>query len=242
MPKVDNNSRVYINKKGERVMRVTEVIKVLAKDQLAVWANMLGFKHIDYRKELDRTANIGTLFHEVVSQYTNPRELAIVDFDENKVYGFQSKVEALNTIDSFVKWYQDNKSWYRVVFQEKTIVGDTLGGTIDAGIRGFEDKDKIILVDYKTSGDFYLSMFLQLAGYVRIYEEVYGKNTVEGIMVIRADKKSGHRASAKFMDRTETNLLMVAFESLFNTAIAINYLNRNYHKMGRSIKDPDDIK
>lgn len=54
-----NHFETYVNAKGERVMRVSTVINKLAKDQIAIWANMLGFKHIDYKKELERTANIG---------------------------------------------------------------------------------------------------------------------------------------------------------------------------------------
>lgn len=232
----NNHNKMYINEDGKRVMRVTEVIKILAKDQLIVWANMLGFKHIDYKKELERTANIGTLFHDVIEQYTDPRKVAIVDYQANHVYGFQNQLEATHAIDSFIKWYGDNRDRFKVVFREKVVVGRELGGTIDTGIEGWEDRNKVILCDYKTSSDFYLTQFLQLAGYVKIYEEKYGKNTVEGIMVIRADKKSGNKAVGKFMDRAETEALITAFDCMFNTAIAINYLNRGWFNLGRTIK------
>lgn len=46
----NNNNKVYINANGERVLRVTEVIKMLSKDQLLFWANMLGFKQVSYKK------------------------------------------------------------------------------------------------------------------------------------------------------------------------------------------------
>ena len=79
MSKTNNNMKVYVNADGERVMRITEVISVLAKDQLVLWANMLGFKHIDYRKELDRTANIGSMAHGFIEDFTNPKVLAKSD-------------------------------------------------------------------------------------------------------------------------------------------------------------------
>ena len=43
MSKTNNHIKQYINADGEKVMRITEVIKVLAKDQLMTWANILGF-------------------------------------------------------------------------------------------------------------------------------------------------------------------------------------------------------
>jgi len=51
MKKTDNNYKAYINKYGERVMRVSEIIKLIGKEQITIWANMLGFKGIKYKDE-----------------------------------------------------------------------------------------------------------------------------------------------------------------------------------------------
>ena len=48
MKHTDNNYKYYVNSHGEHVMRVSEVIKILSKEQFAVWANMLGFKGVNY--------------------------------------------------------------------------------------------------------------------------------------------------------------------------------------------------
>ena len=40
MKKTDNNYKAYINKYGERVMRVSEIIKLIGKEQITIWANM----------------------------------------------------------------------------------------------------------------------------------------------------------------------------------------------------------
>ena len=66
MKKTNNNYKAYINKYGERVMRVSEIIKLIGKEQITIWANMLGFKGIKYKDELERTANIGSLSHSVI--------------------------------------------------------------------------------------------------------------------------------------------------------------------------------
>ena len=220
----DNHNKQYINKHGKSVMRVSEVIKVLAKDQLMTWANMLGFKGIRYKDELERTGNIGSLFHAVTEDFFTPNTIAMIDFDKYGVYDYQSQAEATNAIKSFFKWYEENRDWFHVVFREKVVVGERLGGTIDCGIEGVKDPDKVVFVDYKTSSGFYLSQFLQLTGYVDIYEEVYGPNTVEGVMVIIA-KKNGKKAESMFIPRENMDLLLTSFEILINTAIATRHLN-----------------
>lgn len=232
----DNHNKMYINDDGKRVMRVTEVIKILAKDQLVVWANMLGFKGIDYKKELERTSNIGSLFHGVVEQYMDPKRLAILDYEEYGVWGFQSRLEATNAVKSFFKWYDHLTKPYKVVFTEKVVIGKKLGGTIDCGIQGFSDPSKVIFVDYKTSPNFYLTQFLQLSGYVTIYEEKFGKNTVEGVMVILADKKKGAKARAMMIPRERLDPIITCFECLYNTAIATRMLENTWYDLGEEIE------
>lgn len=233
--KTDNHNKMYINKDGQRVMRITEIIKVLAKDQLMTWANMLGFKHVDYKKELDRTSRIGTMFHAVVERYMDPHELAIIDYDEFEVYGFQSQVEVTNAIKSFFSWFDNLSKPYHIKFTEHVLVGQCYGGTIDCGIDGFEDPEKVIFVDYKTSGSFYLTQFLQLCGYVRLYEELNGENTVEGIMVILADKKEGRTARARLIKREDLEMLLLCFDCLYNTAAMTKTLNGTWWKLGEAV-------
>lgn len=223
-----NHFETYVNAKGERVMRVSTVINKLAKDQIAIWANMLGFKHIDYKKELERTANIGSLVHYVIEGYTNPKRLAIIDYEEFNVTDYGSRIEVRNAIDSFMKWYDRIKDKYHVKHTELVVVGETLGGTIDCVIEGFKDPNKVIFVDYKTSSDFYMTQFLQLAAYVIIYEEVYGKHTVEGVMVCQLDKKHANMARAKFLPRKKMNLFIQLFQSLHSVAWCVDMLNKNY--------------
>lgn len=234
MSKTNNHIKQYINADGEKVMRITEVIKVLAKDQLMTWANMLGFKGIDYKKELERTSNIGSMFHGVIEAFMDPTQLAVIDYEEYQVYGFQSQLETTNAIQSFFKWYDKNRDIFIPVFTEKVVVGKRLGGTIDCGIKGIKDSKKVIFVDYKTSPQFYLSQFLQLAGYVEIYEEVYGEDTVEGVMVILADKK-GNKARCRFIPREEMDPIILCFDCLYNTAYATKCLNSTWWKLGTNL-------
>lgn len=228
MAHTDNNKKVYINSDGDRVMRVSEVIRMLSKDQLLFWANMLGFKGISYKNELERTTNIGSLVHDVIENYVNPNKLAIIDFDEYNVKDYGSKIEVRHAIESFFKWFRKVRKSYTVKNTEFVVVGKNLGGTIDCIIEGFKDPNKVIFVDYKTSPNFYLTQFLQLAAYVVIYEEVYGPDTVEGVMVIQLDKKLGNEARAKLLPRKKMNLFIELFINLFNVAWCTKALEKSY--------------
>lgn len=225
MGRTNNHLKYYANSKGERVPRVTDVIKNLAKDSIIFWANSLGFKGISYKKELERTANIGSLCHDVVEGYFDKQRLADIDFDRFNIKDYGDKIEVRNALESFFRWYKRfiKHHTYNVKFTEMVVVGERLGGTIDCGIDGWKDPDKVIFVDYKTSGDFYLTQFLQLAAYVMIYEEVYGSDTVEGVMVVRMDKK-GKKGEARFLPRKKMDDYIYCFQCLYDVTMGVNYL------------------
>ena len=233
--KTDNHNKMYINAEGKRVLRITEIIKVLAKDQLVTWANMLGFKHVDYKKELERTSNIGTMVHAMLEQYMDPRQIAIFDYEAYGVNEWQSRVEATNAVNSFFEWYDKLSKPFKIKFTEKVLIGMNYGGTIDCGIDGWDDPKKVIFVDYKTSPNFYLTQFLQLCGYVRLYEELEGQDTVEGVMVIIMDKKHGDPARARFIPRDQLELLLTCFDCLYNTAVMTHMLNKSWWGLGKDI-------
>ena len=231
MGRTDNHNKYYINSKGERVLRVSEVISSLAKESIATWANFLGFKHVDYKKELERVRNIGTLCHDVLEKYFDDKRLADIDFDQLNITDYSSKMEVRSALESFIKWYKKfiKHHTYNVKFTEYVVVGNHLGGTIDCGIDGWKDPDKVIFVDYKTSGDFYLTQFLQLAAYTMIYEEANGPDTVEGVMVIRMDKK-GKKAEARFLPRKKMDEYITCFQCLYDVTMGVKFLNANFRE------------
>ena len=236
MKKTNNNYKAYINKYGERVMRVSEVIKLIGKEQITIWANMLGFKGIKYKDELERTANIGSLCHSVIEMYFNKRYLAEVDYEEFGIEDYESQLEVRRALDSFFAWLPKflEHHTYNVKFTERVVVAENFGGTIDCGIDGWDDPDKVIFVDYKTSNSFYLTQFLQLAGYVIAYEENYGEHTVEGVMVVRLDKKGGN-AEARFINRKNLNPFILCFQCLFDTASGVKMLQTNLTELTEKV-------
>lgn len=161
----------------------------------------------------------------------NPKRISVLDYEKYDISNYGDKIEVTNAIMSFKKWIKALRKagkQYKVAFTEMIVVGEKLGGTIDCGIAGFDDSNKIILVDYKTSSGIYLTMFLQLAAYVMIYEELYGKDKIEGIMVIRLDKKHGDKAEARLIKRDRLDPFISAFKSMYYMASNIKLLE-NVH-------------
>ena len=52
-------------KDGKEYPSVTTIIQSLGSEEIVKWANHLGFKHLDYTKELEKTAINGTKVHDL---------------------------------------------------------------------------------------------------------------------------------------------------------------------------------
>lgn len=232
MKKTDNNHKLYVNDDGVEVPRVSSIIKILAKDALIVWANMLGFKHVSYKSEIEKAAKIGTLVHHVLEIF-NKNGIGYIDNDIFRKFGMDysnifEKKSTINALKSFFDWYDNHRDMYKPISYETTIVGSKYGGTIDVILQGIHDKNKVIIGDYKTSSSVYMSMYLQLAAYVQLYEEKYGENSVEGVAIFSLDKKNGSPAIMNYMTRDELEVYISAFNSLLVTAEATSILNACY--------------
>ena len=63
---------IYECNDGTKVPSVTTVLQILGNKELLKWANYLGFKHIDYDAEMNRTANIGNKIHTCLQHIVDP--------------------------------------------------------------------------------------------------------------------------------------------------------------------------
>ena len=62
----------YIGSTGEFYPSVTTVIHILGSKKISRWANYLGFKHMDFDKELLKAAEFGTAAHAFCRQILDP--------------------------------------------------------------------------------------------------------------------------------------------------------------------------
>ena len=182
----------YTNKNGILVPSVTTILKVLAKDDaLMSWSNNLGWKHKSYKKELENSSIIGTTAHSFC-EYMIKQDDDLLSQIISRMSNFPVDLytQTKNAIVSFKKWYMNNKDYLEVLYTELQLVSDKCGGTTDL-VCNF--KDKLMLIDYKTSSSFYMSQFLQLAQYAKMYSEKFNIK-VDDVAVLRLDKKNGDNA------------------------------------------------
>lgn len=184
----------YKNTEGNYVPSVTNIIKVIPKDALIYWANSLGWKRKSVRKELEEAANIGTCVHNYIEKIIkNDKDLLLNLNDIERDIRLCYIGETRNALLSFLEWYKINRTNLKAIDIEKSMSGDFYGGTCDM-ICKYDNK--LMIFDFKTSGEFYFSMFVQLAAYVRLYENETN-NIISDVAVLRMDKKNGNTAKLK---------------------------------------------
>ncbi|MEI2421208.1 PD-(D/E)XK nuclease family protein, partial [Arthrospira platensis SPKY2] len=177
---------IYKNLKGEEVPSVTTVLKVLNKPALVSWANSLGFKRQSYKRELERTAKVGTLVHAYAEEKFNKKLFR----DIKKAFELDdfSREQVLSAYNGFKMWLRDNVD-LEVIASEKQLVSNKnkYGGTIDLIAKL---GDETYIVDFKTSAKVHSTMFLQLAAYVYMAEENGIK--IDRVGIVRLSKNKGN--------------------------------------------------
>lgn len=202
----------YFNEKGEEVPSVTTVLKILNKPALYSWANYLGFKKMRYEDELDRSARKGKIVHQLIDGILNKNKIMYFD-----CYHDISKNEIYQCLDKFITWTK--KYNINMIFTEQSFSSDRYAGTVD--FYGEVDGLKTI-VDFKTSKQVRMTMFLQLALYTQLLEErTYDVEQV-GILIVN-DK----RTEFKLLKREELEPYILMGNTLVDLFYQYYELNNN---------------
>lgn len=188
----NNSHQNYVNSKGELVPSVTTILKTLSKgDALVIWANNLGWKHKSYKKELEDAAIIGTVAH-AFCEYVLSNDKTILEEIDKELENMSDEMseKTHNAISSFMQWWSDNKEYVEPISTELQLSCEDYGGTADLICKY---KGKRMILDYKTSSSFYMTQYLQLAAYAKMYKKKYNKK-ISDVAVLRLDKKHGKKA------------------------------------------------
>lgn len=192
--------KTYYNQDGIEVPSATTVLKIINKPHLQKWSNIMGFRNQKVEDILEKSSEIGTQVHALIEAFIMKKEYHYV---KSKWYSKQLLIEYL---DGFITWYLEQD--IEPIFAEKSMSSNRYGGTID--FYGKMDGLYTIL-DWKTSKDFYLTMFIQLAAYCQLLEEK-GK-TVEQVAIVRVNKG---KIKIRKMLRNELEPYIVAFNNLLD--------------------------
>lgn len=170
---------IYDGPNGEKLPSVTTVLSIIGNESIIKWANSIGFKHIDYTTELNRTAANGTKLHSLLREEVDPSFKSSIEFRDSLEES--DYIVKLNRFREMISLYN-----YETIFTEKTFISSKLGyaGTIDwvANINNF-----VMLNDFKSSSKVHIKHLLQLGGYYNLLRE--DSISVDGGSIILVNNK-----------------------------------------------------
>lgn len=173
---------------------ITTVIGILNKPALVNWANKLGLAGIDVTKYVDEKANIGTIAHQIVTNYLTGVESAFDDYSKNEI------AEAENSFLSFLEWEKQNTIIKPAIFVERPLVHEELryGGTADiyAMVNG-----KPTLIELKTGKGIFPEHVYQCAANVQLLQ--YHGSPVESVIILNIPRTPDEGFDAKVCSRRE---------------------------------------
>jgi len=186
--------QIYTLQSGEIVPSVTTVIGLLNKPQLIEWAWKQGINGQDIHKIKDRTADAGSLAHQMILDFLKLQRTDTSEYSKDIID------LAENSFLSFLEW-QKNKTIEPILI-EASLVSERYkyGGTLD-----FYGKiDGILtLVDWKTGSGIYDSYVYQLSAYRNLLIE-NGFENPERVMIVRINREENERFEELVKRNTDT--------------------------------------
>ncbi len=227
MPKKGEDTKAhqrYRNVAGQIVPGVTTILGVLNKPALVPWAWKLGMEGQDYRKVVDKAADIGTIAHGMVEAYLNGKA---PDF---KFYPAATVELALIPFSNFVEWWEQQA--LRMITTEHSVVSEIMqcGGAIDCVA---QHSTGLWRIDIKASKGVWDEMLYQVAAYWAMWNECYPERPIQSAHIVHLDKQSGalnhHRYPALFKELEIFRLCRAIYE-LQKSSDPKRRLDRLYRK------------
>ena len=165
MPLKSNNTKIhtqYILNTGDKVPGVTTVLGILDKPNLLRWAWNCGKNGVDYLKERDKAADIGTITHLLILNHFKGTTPDLSEYSQHDIS------LANNCMKSFYEWEKQHK--LEPLFVESVWVSDIygFGGTPD--FVGSVD-GKLEIIDYKSGSGIYNNYLYQVSAYRQLAKE-----------------------------------------------------------------------
>jgi len=172
------------------------------KQVLINWANRIGLQGISASKYKDDKADIGTLGHEMVTNWLLRREMDTSDYSKNQI------TQAENSALSFHEWAKGKN--IEPVLIESPLVSEKhrFGGKPDIYARV---DDALELDDLKTGSGIYEEMIIQVSAYAHLLEE--NGHPVERIRILNIPRTEDERFIEQVISKQQCE---VAWEIFLN--------------------------
>ena len=175
---------IYTDENNNEYPSVTTIIHkvLLDPEPLLIWSNIMGFKHKNYEDIMESTSSFGTSLHSVMEHYMK-NENGMMDIDPILALKINKILDNFEDHCKSINLHKEDTQ-----MTEKTIISKELGyaGTIDwVGIY----REKLTILDYKTSKKCRLPMLIQLSAYDKLLQTEL-KMTVDQAVILnmREDK------------------------------------------------------
>jgi ATP-dependent exoDNAse (exonuclease V) beta subunit len=158
---------------GEKYPSVTTILQVIAKPGLMYFYGKHGIEGAE-KKKMD-AADIGTMAHQAIEKILQGKITSMSQVDQR----------VNEPVQAFFNWREKNK--FKPIDMEMTVYSKKFkyAGTLDTvGLI----KDRLAVIDFKTSNKIWPEYGLQIAAYKNAYEEMTDKK-INSRWVIRLDKK-----------------------------------------------------
>jgi hypothetical protein len=173
-----------------------------SKQALINWANRIGLQGISASKYKDDKAEIGTLGHELITNWLLKQETDTSDYSKNQIDA------AENSALSFHEWAKGKK--IEPILIEKALVSEKhrFGGKADIYAKVDDIPE---LNDLKTGSGIYEEMIIQVSAYAHLLEE--NGHPVERVRILNIPRTEDERFMEQVIGKQQ---LEVAWKIFLN--------------------------
>lgn len=201
----------YKNVAGQRVPGTTTIIgRFKESNGLLQWAFKQGQSGVAslYEKR-DEAAESGTMAHDMIEAFILSRQ-------QPEFVGANPQIleKASNAFVQFREWWDQTK--IEIVATERSYVSELhqFGGTVDA--IGRDTKDRIVLVDWKTSNNVYGDYLIQLGAYALLLEECAPQWKPQAFHLLRVAKESADFAHHFYGELEDAKAQFLLFRKAYD--------------------------
>lgn len=180
----------YSTSDGKKVVGASTVAK-FGEDSggLLYWAYGCGKSGVDFKKVRDEAADIGTTAHFLIETFLGGFEPDLSEMSQHVID------VARRAYGNFLDYWTLNE--FRPVYSELQMVSEQYGygGTLDCIAR--DKNERLVLLDFKVTGGFYVSQNFQLSGYRNLFHENNPMKVIDRSYIVRIPKEQGERVETK---------------------------------------------
>jgi len=199
---------------GKQYVRVTQSLNIIAKPGITSWAARVGRKKVE--AVIARRCNLGTTVHNLIERTLKGESFNLGNYEK------EIQID-MNLFDEFrINTCLEPEALEQRLWSNK----HGYAGTADAiAHKSRFDNGAHVILDWKTSADLYNSYWLQIAAYIKAFEELTKIKLDGGVLV--------QFRNSKIRIREKTYKELIELFEVYKNALAVYKWE---HKLGKWAK------